>query len=192
MHVAQDPSRQALSSVCEGAPIPSPRPRPVCEGGSDKCRSHQLPREPGISASEGAKNICKRGRSERISSQRARKPRRTIKSSPSQRRHRVSAPRRDAARDSNYQTYSHSNPPRIEDKIFLQEPDSTDTKTRSNLEGIQPFYSSDRASRGLVCSICEAYFFIQARREATRTKPPIFSREDPLNRYREYIEPISK
>ena len=45
--------------------------------------------------------------------------------------------------------------------FFLQEPDSTDTKTRSNLEGIQPFYSSNRASRGLVCSICEAYFLFR-------------------------------
>ena len=81
------------------------------------------------------------------------------------RHHRVSAPRRDAARDSNYQTYSHSNPPRIYHKDggqdFLQEPDSTDTKTGSNLEGIQPFYSTDRASRGLVCSICEAYFLFR-------------------------------
>jgi len=34
--------------------------------------------------------------------------------------------------------------------------------------------------------------FIQARCEATRTKPPISSREDPLNRYRDYIEPTSK
>ena len=157
----------------------------------------QLPREPGISASEGAKNIRKRGRSERISSQRAKKTKKNhqVITVTIRRHHGVSTPTRDAARDSNFQTYSlrilRGSITRTEDKI-LQEPDSKDTKTGSNLEEIQPFYSSDRASRGLVCSICEAYFFIKARREATRTKPPIFSREDPLNRYREYIEPISK
>ena len=155
---------------------------------------------PIVPASEGARNISVRGSQEYLQTREKQTNQQSKEQGSAEepsshqvfrRNHRVSTPARDAARDSNYQTYSHSNPPRIYHKD-LQEPDSTDTKAGSNIEEIQPFYSTDRASRGLVCSICEAYFFIQARREATTTKPLIFSREDPSNRYRDYIDPTSK
>ena len=79
---------------------------------------------PIVPASEGARNISKRGRTEMTHEAREQRTIQQSKSKEAQknhqaitvairRHHRVSAPRRDAARDTNHQTYSHSNPPRI-------------------------------------------------------------------------------
>ena len=196
-HVAQDPLRQAQQFARESTENPALDLAEVCEGGSDQFRSYQLPREPGISASEGAKNICKRGRSERISSQRARKRRRTIKSSPS---------RLDDIIESQCPGATPRETPiirpiairilrgsitRTEDKIFTR---ARQHRYKSRIESRGDstilFFRSNVPSTSMLN--LRSLFFIQARREATRTKPPISSREDPLNRYRDYIEPTSK
>ena len=157
-------------------------------------------------ASKGARNISVRGSQEYLQTRELRtnqqsKSKETKKNHQVitvaiRRHHRVSTPARDAARDSNYQTYSlrilRGSITRTEDKIFFTRARQHRYKSRIESRGDSTilFFRSNVPSTSMLN--LRSLFFIQARREATRTKPPIFSREDPLNRYRENIEPISK
>ena len=97
------------------------------------------------------------------------------------RRHRVSAPRRDAARDTLIRPIAirilRGSIARMEDKIF----------TRARQHRYKNIIESRGDSTILFYSLSvpwtsllnlRSLLIIQARREATRTKPPIFSRDD--------------
>ena len=126
-HARRPRSVETSTAVCEGVHRESrPRPRRSLRG-----RIRPVPIVP---ASEGARNICKRGRTETTHEAREQRTNQQSKSKEAQmnhqaitvtiRRHRVSAPRRDAARDTIIRPIAirilRGSIARMEDRIFTR------------------------------------------------------------------------